>query len=88
MTALAEKKAHRGSGGLLFEGSEWSFEAMDRTYAAIEEIALEDLGLEVYPNQIEVITAEQMLDAYCSVGMPLMYPHWSIATPFVHEEAL
>jgi hypothetical protein len=50
---------------------------MQRVYDAIEEIALNELGLDVYPNQIEVITAEQMLDAYSSVGMPLMYKHWS-----------
>ena len=35
-------------------------------------------GLDVYPNQIEVITAEQMLDAYASTGMPLFYKHWSL----------
>ncbi len=27
-------------------------------------------ALDTYPNQIEVITAEQMMDAYASVGMP------------------
>ena len=32
----------------------------------------DELGLDVYPNQIEVITAEQMLDAYASTGMPLL----------------
>ncbi len=35
------------------------------------EIVCAELGLDVYPNQIEVITAEQMLDAYASRGMPL-----------------
>ena len=28
------------------------------------EIAIGELGLVIYPNEIEVITAEQMLDAY------------------------
>ena len=36
----------------LFDGSEWNFQTMDRTYAAIEEVAVEDLGLDIYPNQI------------------------------------
>ena len=40
------------------------------------------------PNQIEVITAEQMLDAYSSVGMPLFYKHWSFGKHFAHQEAL
>ena len=29
-----------------------------------------------------------MLDAYCSVGMPLMYGHWSFGKRFVHHEKL
>ncbi len=47
-----------------------------------------DLGLDVFPNQIEVISAEQMLDAYSSVGMPLMYSHWSFGKRFVRDELL
>jgi spore cortex formation protein SpoVR/YcgB (stage V sporulation) len=70
----------------LFEGSEWSFDALRRAYAAIEEIALTELGLDIYPNQIEVITAEQMLDAYSSIGMPLFYRHWSFGKRFAREE--
>ena len=46
-----------------------------------------ELGLDIYPNQIEVITAEQMLDAYSSVGMPLFYKHWSFGKHFAHQEA-
>jgi spore cortex formation protein SpoVR/YcgB (stage V sporulation) len=74
--------------GLLFEGAEWDFETMQRAYDAVEKIALEDLGLNVFPNQIEVISAEQMLDAYSSVGMPLMYSHWSYGKRFVRDEML
>ncbi len=48
---------------LLFEGSSWDFDTMRRTYDAIEDIALNDLGLDVYPNQIEILASEQMLDA-------------------------
>ena len=84
-------QAHSKSGktdGYLFEGSEWTFDKLKRTYAAVEEIAVEDLGLDTYPNQIEVITAEQMLDAYCSIGMPLMYHHWSFGKRFVRDETL
>ena len=47
-----------------------------------------ELGLDVYPNQIEVITAEQMLDAYSSIGMPLFYKHWSFGKHFTQHEAL
>ena len=61
---------------------------MRRVYEAIEVIALEELGLDVFPNQIEIISAEQMLDAYSSVGMPLMYSHWSYGKRFVRDEVL
>ncbi|HEY5732540.1 MAG TPA: SpoVR family protein, partial [Methyloceanibacter sp.] len=55
----------------LFDGAEWSFELINKTYDAMGEIALGEMGLDIYPNQIEVITAEQMLDSYSSIGMPV-----------------
>jgi spore cortex formation protein SpoVR/YcgB (stage V sporulation) len=72
----------------LFSEAEWDFATLDRTYKAIEEIALNDLKLDVYPNQVEVISSEQMLDAYSSLGMPLMYNHWSFGKLFAREETL
>ena len=75
-------------GPLLFDGPEWDFEKLRRVYGAIEEVALGEIGLDVYPNQIEVITSEQMLDAYASIGLPLMYRHWSFGKRFAREEAL
>jgi stage V sporulation protein R len=74
--------------GLLFEGSDWNFEKLSRTYDAIEAIARDDLRLDIYPNQMEIISSEQMLDAYSSIGMPLMYRHWSFGKRFVYEEHL
>ena len=70
---------------LLFDGPEWDFDTLRRTYDAIEEIAVGDLGLDVYPNQIEIISWEQMLDAYSAIGMPLMYRHWSFGKRFARE---
>ena len=52
-----------GTGQLLFEGAEWSFDSISRVHDAIDEIARRDLGLDVFPNQIEIISSEQMLDA-------------------------
>ncbi|MCC7347485.1 MAG: SpoVR family protein, partial [Variibacter sp.] len=65
------------SAELLYQGAEWSFDTIERLYGAIGRIAQDELGLDTYPNQIEVITSEQMLDAYASIGMPLFYKHWS-----------
>ncbi|MBB3133376.1 stage V sporulation protein R [Rhizobium pisi] len=70
----------------LFEGADWDFSTLQRIHDACEEIALGELGLDVYPNQIEVITSEQMLDAYSSTGMPLFYRHWSFGKHFAHHE--
>ncbi len=72
----------------LFDGAEWDFALMRRVYDAVKDVALNDLGLDVFTNQIEVISAEQMLDAYSSVGMPLMYSHWSFGKRFVRDEML
>src|SRR5260370_15159655 len=73
--------------GLLFEGPEWDFDKLRRVYDAIEDIALNEFGLDVYPSQIEVITSEQMLDAYASIGLPLMYRHWSFGKRFARDDA-
>ncbi len=73
---------------LLFEGADWDFGQLDRVYQAVEDIAFNDLGLDIYPNQIEIISSEQMLDAYSAHGMPLMYKHWSFGKLFAREETL
>jgi stage V sporulation protein R len=71
----------------LFDGADWDFSTLQRIHDACEKVALSELGLDIYPNQIEVITAEQMLDAYSSIGMPLFYKHWSFGKHFAHHEA-
>lgn len=71
---------------LLFDGADWSFDTIQRIHDRVEEIALGELKLEVYPNQIEVITSEQMLDAYAASGMPIYYGHWSFGKRFVQHE--
>ena len=72
----------------LYEGADWTFDLVKRAYDEIERIGVGEMGLDIYPNQIEVITAEQMLDAYASTGMPQMYRHWSFGKQFAREEAL
>jgi spore cortex formation protein SpoVR/YcgB (stage V sporulation) len=72
----------------LFEGNDWDFDVLKRIFDAVEEVAKDGLGLDTYPNQIEVITAEQMLDAYSSTGMPLFYKHWSFGKQFLANEMM
>src|SRR5579871_6355796 len=72
----------------LFDNGEWDFDTLKRTYDAIEEIAVGEMGLDVYPNQVELISSEQMLDAYSSIGMPNFYHHWSFGKRFAVDEAM
>lgn len=73
------------SSKLLYTDAEWSFDKIERVYEEIEKIAKEELKLDWYPNQIEIISSEQMLDAYTAIGMPIMYNHWSFGKRFVSE---
>ena len=75
-------------GRLLFPGADWNFDTLRRIHDACEEIAVGELGLDCYPNRIEVISAEQMLDAYAANGMPLFYKHWSFGKHFAQHETL
>jgi spore cortex formation protein SpoVR/YcgB (stage V sporulation) len=71
---------------LIYTGSSWNYDKLYRMMDACEEIAINDMGLDCFPNQIEIITFEQMLDAYSSVGMPLMYNHWSFGKSFIQNK--
>ena len=61
--------------------SSWSSSITRRSARSRERFALD-----TYPNQLEVITAEQMMDAYASVGMPVNYRHWSYGKEFIANE--
>jgi spore cortex formation protein SpoVR/YcgB (stage V sporulation) len=73
--------------GPISSGADWSFELIERYDAALHELAANEFGLDTYPNQIEVIGAEQMLDAYASTGLPVSYPHWSFGKEFIRNES-
>ncbi len=66
-------------------GEEWTFEKLDNIYLEIQKIADVKYSLHYYPNQLEIISSEQMIDAYSSVGLPLYYSHWSFGEQFVKE---
>jgi len=73
---------------LIYQGAEWDFDTLMRMHDACQEIAVGEMGLDCYPNRIEVISAEQMLDAYASTGLPLFYRHWSFGKHFAQHEAM
>jgi stage V sporulation protein R len=65
--------------------SDWSFELIEKYHQRIADAARR-YGLDTYPNQLEIISAEQMMDAYASVGMPVNYRHWSYGREFIATE--
>ena len=69
----------------LSHGADWDTGLLERYDEAIAEVAAE-FALDTYPNQIEIITSEQMLDAYATTGLPVGYPHWSYGKEFIRNE--
>jgi stage V sporulation protein R len=65
--------------------SDWTFELIEEYDTHIAQVA-EQYELDVYPIQLELISAEQMMDAYASVGMPVNYRHWSFGKHFLSTE--
>jgi spore cortex formation protein SpoVR/YcgB (stage V sporulation) len=65
--------------------SEWTFELIEEYDRQIGALA-EEFGLDTYPNQIEIISSEQMMDAYAASGMPVYYHHWSFGKHFLGIE--
>jgi len=70
------------SSAVLPAQTDWTFDILERYHAAIQAAA-QQYGLDTYPNQLEIISAEQMMDAYASVGMPVNYRHWSYGKEFI-----
>jgi len=64
---------------------DWTFELLEKYQTEIARVA-EHYRLDTYTNQIEVISAEQMMDAYASVGMPIGYNHWTFGKKFIQTE--
>lgn len=69
----------------LWTNADWSFQHIQRVWEEVEKIAVNELHLNLYQNQFEVISSEQMLDAYASIGMPIFYQHWSFGKQFMRE---
>lgn len=75
------------SNKFLFNSAEWDFDLIADAMKELDLIAPE-LKLDTYPNQLEIITSHQMLDAYASTGLPVMYKHWSFGKKFSIESDL
>ncbi|MBV8618575.1 MAG: SpoVR family protein [Curvibacter sp.] len=78
-------RARKSAAPPLTEGSDWTFEDLDRFDAEIGRVA-RHYGLDGYRHQLEIITAEQMMDSYAAIGMPVYYHHWSFGKHFLETE--
>ena len=67
----------------LFSKPDWNDDTIFEADKIVSRIASEYLGIETYPNQFEIITSEQMLDAYSLIGLPISYSHWKFGKDFV-----
>lgn len=65
---------------------DWTFDKLGEITKECNEIAMEELELDCYDVEIEIINSEQMLDAYSSVGLPVMYNHWSFGKSFNRDQ--
>jgi stage V sporulation protein R len=66
----------------MFSKSDWTEETIERADEIVSRIAKDYLQLDTYPNQFEIITSEQMLDAYSLIGLPVSYNHWKFGKDF------
>ena len=72
---------------LITSRDDWTPELLGEIWSHIEDIGHNDLKIDTYPNVFEVVSAEQMLDAYSSTGLKEMYSHWSFGKDFMRNNA-
>ena len=68
---------------IIDSGEDWTFEKIHTVNEILAKQAKEKYGLDTFPNQLEIVSYEQMLDCYASVGLPIMYDHWSYGEAFL-----
>lgn len=84
---MANKK-RRKEKYIFKSGDDWNINILQDIEKHCAEIAFEELNLDIYQNQIEIINYEQMLDIYASNGLPIMYNHWSFGKRFYQNEIM
>ena len=70
----------------MFSNPNWDFETLQVADELTSRVGKECFRLDTYLNQIEIVTSEQMLDAYALIGLPTSYPHWKFGKDFVMNQ--
>lgn len=68
---------------LLYTGTDWTMDKLLKSWAVVDDMAKNQLGLSYYEPQFEIVSFDHMLDACSSHGLPNMYPHWSFGKEYV-----
>ncbi|MDF9797016.1 stage V sporulation protein R [Catalinimonas alkaloidigena] len=71
----------------MFSSPNWDFETIKAADELTSWVGKEYFKLDTYINQIEIVTSEQMLDAYSLIGLPTSYPHWKFGKDFVINQS-
>lgn len=71
----------------MFSNPNWDFETIQAADEVTNWVGKEFFRLDTYINQIEIVTSEQMLDAYSLIGLPTSYPHWKFGKDFVINQS-
>ncbi len=66
-------------------GGEWTLSTLEKFDVALARHS-QRLGLDTFPTQYELITADQMIDLCSTVGMPVHYAHWSFGKQLLSQE--
>lgn len=69
------------------EGPSWTFDDIKAYMDVLGELCDSEYGLDIFTNQIEIISSEQMLDAYTFTGLPTCYHHWRNGKSFSQSYA-
>ena len=70
---------------LVTSSTDWTEPLLQEVWAHIERVAHDLLEVDYYPAQVEIISAEQMVDAYASIALPVNYSHWSFGKQFLED---
>jgi spore cortex formation protein SpoVR/YcgB (stage V sporulation) len=71
----------------MFSNPNWDFETIQLADELTTWVGKEFFKLDIYTNQIEIVTSEQMLDAYSLIGLPTSYPHWKFGKDFIVNQS-
>jgi len=66
-------------------GSDYSTNDLLQYNSCIEEMVL-DAGLNIYPQEFEICSYEDMLGYEAYAGMPVRYPHWSFGKAYERKK--